>query len=320
MKSRPRIVVIGSLVFDFVAKAARIPKEGETILGDMFGMFPGGKGANQAVQAGRLGAEVFMVGRVGVDFLGDQLLASLGEAGVSSEFVKRDPSVKTAACCIHVSAAGQNSIIIVPEANSACSEEDVNAASAVIQSADIVLCQLEIPIATVSHAAQMASRCKVVFILNPAPAQLLPDELLRHVSYLTPNETEAEQLSGVAIVQEADPGRGFHPSVSRAGNRLLSRGSAATIITLAERGAYYAGRDREAHFAAFPVKAVDTTAAGDAFNGALAVALGEGRGVNEAIRFANAAGALATTRAGAQPSMATRDEVERLLRTTVISN
>ena len=194
MKSRPRIIVIGSLVFDFVARASRIPKEGETILGDMFGMFPGGKGANQAVQAGRLGAEVFMVGRVGVDFLGDQLLTSLGEAEVSTDFVTRDASVKTAACCIHVSALGQNSIIIVPEANMACTENDVDAALDVIRSADIVLCQLEIPLATVSYAAQLAARNQVTFILNPAPAQQLPDELLRLVSYLTPNETEAEQL------------------------------------------------------------------------------------------------------------------------------
>src|SRR5438132_9559854 len=134
MKTRPRIVVIGSLVFDFVAKAARLPKKGETILGETFGMFPGGKGANQAVQAGRLGAEVFMVGCVGADFLGERLLASLKESGVATEFVRSDRSVKTAACCIHVDGEGNNAIVIVPEANLACSREDVAAAQDLIRS------------------------------------------------------------------------------------------------------------------------------------------------------------------------------------------
>src|SRR5438132_439398 len=148
MPRSPRIAVLGSLVFDFVARAPRLPREGETLLGDLFGMFPGGKGANQAVQAARLGAEVFMIGRVGHDMLGDQLLASLQESGVVTKFVKQDPAVKTAACCIHVDAQGHNAIIMVPEANMACSMADVDAAAEQIRSADILLCQLEIPLPT----------------------------------------------------------------------------------------------------------------------------------------------------------------------------
>src|SRR5438067_2172024 len=152
MKRKPRIVVVGSLVVDFVAKAPRLPRKGETLLGEMFGMFPGGKGANQAVQAGRLGAEVHMVGRVGDDALADLLLASLAESGVGTEFVQRDPLLKTASCCIHVDHDGNNAIIIVPQANLACSAEDVDRAADVVRSADLLVCQLEIPIATVEYA------------------------------------------------------------------------------------------------------------------------------------------------------------------------
>src|SRR5438445_5015195 len=157
MKSCARIVVVGSLVVDFVAKAPRLPAPGETVLGEMFGMFPGGKGANQAVQAGRLGAEVFMVGRIGQDLLGDRLLASLRESEVRTDFVRRDAAVNTAACCIHVDGEGNNTIIIVPEANNACSQEDVDAAAEVIRGADVVLCQLEVPVATVTYAAERAA-------------------------------------------------------------------------------------------------------------------------------------------------------------------
>jgi ribokinase len=312
MARRPRIVVLGSLVFDFVARAPRLPSAGETLLGDMFGMFPGGKGANQAVQAGRLGAEVFMIGRVGTDFLGERLLASLQESGVNTRFVTQDSALQTAACCIHVDAAARNSIVVVPQANAACGEEDVNAAADVISAADILLCQLEIPVATVAYAARLAAGNRVPVILNPAPAQPLDRALLSTVTYLTPNESEAELLTGTCL-KHVSGAKEIDSTVRQAGAKLLADGVGTAIITLAENGAYFTSVEREALVPGFQVDAVDTTAAGDAFNGALAVALAEGRRLEEAILQANAAGALATTKVGAQPSLSSRADIERLL-------
>jgi ribokinase len=313
MGRRPRIVVLGSLVFDFVARAPRLPRSGETLLGDLFGMFPGGKGANQAVQAARLGAEVFLIGRVGRDLLGERLLASLHDSGVSTEFIKQDPAVKTAFCCIHVDAQGHNAIIMVPEANLACGTNDVDAAANLIESADILLTQLEIPLATVARAVELAARHGVRAILNPAPAQRLPEKLMAQLALLTPNESEAEFLAGSTIGRDADPQTGYHPSVADAARKILHAGCRAVIITLAEQGALFASPETVRLFPAYLVTPVDTTAAGDAFNGALAVALAEGQEIENAIRFANAAGAMATTRAGAQPSLAARSEVEALM-------
>jgi ribokinase len=305
MRSKPRIVVIGSLVFDFVAKAPRLPRTGETVLGERFGMFPGGKGANQAVQAGRLGAEVYLIGRVGDDFLADRLLTSLTESGVATDFIQRDRSVNTAACCIHVDEQGNNAIVIVPEANLACSPDDVDRAAQVLRSADIVLCQLEIPIPTVAYALAVASQSQVPTILNPAPAQQIPASLLSLVNILTPNETEAEFLTGPASRTASDSW------AAGAAQKLLAVGPQTVIITLGERGAHLATRSGQRLIPAYPVAVVDTTAAGDAFNGALAVALAEGKEIEEAVAFANAAGALAATRAGAQPSLAWREEIDR---------
>ncbi len=316
MKKPPRIVVIGSLVFDFVARAPRLPRTGETLLGDMFGMFPGGKGANQAVQAARLGAEVYMVGRVGDDLLGERLLSSLHESGVHTEFVKRDPSAQTAACCIHVDSQGNNAIIIVPEANMACSPEDVDAVEEVIQSANAVICQLEIPLPTVAHAVNLAAKHGVLVILNPAPAQQIHESLLSKVTVLTPNEIEAEFLSGIAPSMKPPAGLAHDSWESRVARKLLAAGPQSVIVTLGERGAYLASEQIERLVPTFRVPVVDATAAGDAFNGALAVALAEGQAIEDAVTFANAAGALATTRVGAQPSLASRAEVETLLRET----
>jgi ribokinase len=310
--SRPRIVVIGSLVFDFVARAPRLPRKGETILGDQFGMFPGGKGANQAVQAGRLGAEVYLVGRIGDDVLGERLLTSLKENGVATDFVRRDPAVKTAACCIHVDEQGNNSIIIVPESNLACSREDVDTAAEVIRAAGMMICQLEIALGTVNYAVEVAARQGVPVILNPAPAQSGLERLLAQVTYVTPNETEAEILTGLP----ASTGTSSESWESAVSRKLLALGPQAVILTVGERGAYLANHDGERLIPTFRVPVLDATAAGDAFTGALGVALAEGRKIEDAIRFANAAGALATTRVGAQPSLASRSEVEQLLAKT----
>jgi ribokinase len=304
---RPRIVVIGSLVLDFVARADRLPRPGETLLGDMFGMFPGGKGANQAVQAGRLGAEVYLIGRVGADSPGNRLLVSLKESNVKTEFVERDPNSPTAACCIHVDSQGHNGIIVVPGANSACGREDIVRARQIISEADVILSQLEIPVATVEYAAQVAAECHVPFVLNPAPAQRLSSQLLSRVTVLTPNEIEAEVLSGIPLAAASQPWE------EQAAAALLTAGPPTVIITLGERGAYLATGAHRAWVPAPRVQAVDTVAAGDAFNGALAVALAEAQSPSQAVAWANVAGALSTTRVGAQPSMAWRDEIEACL-------
>jgi ribokinase len=306
MKKRSRVVVVGSLVMDFVARGQRLPKSGETILGDLFGMFPGGKGANQAVQAGRLGAETYMVGCVGSDIFGEHLLRSLKESGVDTQFVRTEPSAKTAACCIHVDAQGNNSIVIVPEANSTCCRADIDRAAPIIESAEVLICQLEIPLATVEYALALAAKSNVRTILNPAPACELSDRLLSYVSILTPNESEAVALADSSVA-------GKSSTEDELARELLAKGPEAVVVTAGERGAFVFGPKLGRLVPAFAVQAVDTTAAGDAFNGALAVAIGEGRDLETAIRFANAAGALATTRAGAQPSLPWRPDVERLL-------
>jgi ribokinase len=312
MNRKPRIVVVGSLVFDFVARAERLPRKGETLLGNHFGMYPGGKGANQAVQASRLGAEVHLVGRIGTDFLGDRLLDSLRDNQVRSEYITRDSQVNTAACCIHVDDRGDNAIVIVPQANQACSAADVEAAADVICQADVVLCQLEIALPAVFHAVRLAAGRQVPVILNPAPVQSLPREILSLVTYLTPNEPEAQSLTSIPMPAEEDR----LAWASQTASRLLDHGPRHVVLTLADLGCLWATSEREVHVPAFPIKAVDATAAGDAFNGALAVAVAEGREWPDALRWANAAGALAATRAGAQPSLPTRAEVESLLART----
>jgi ribokinase len=309
MNRKPRIVVVGSLVFDFVARAERLPRKGETLLGNHFGMYPGGKGANQAVQASRLGAEVHLVGRIGTDFLGDRLLDSLRDNQVRSEYITRDSQVNTAACCIHVDDRGDNTIVIVPQANQTCSAADVDAAADVIRHADVVLCQLEIALPAVFHAVRLAAGCQVPVILNPAPVQFLPREILSLVTYLTPNEPETQTLASTPAPAEEDR----LAWASQTARRLLEQGPRHVVLTLADLGCLWATSGQEIHVPAFPVKAVDATAAGDAFNGALAVAVAEGREWPDALRWANAAGALAATRAGAQPSLPTRAEVEALL-------
>ncbi len=307
---RPRIAVVGSIVFDCVAKADRLPRKGETVLGRTFGMFSGGKGANQAVQAARLGAEVYMIGRVGNDSLAEHVLKSLKASNVDTRYVRQDPSVATGACCIHVDAAGDNTIIIVPEANMACSPEDVHAARKVIASADVLLCQFEIAMPTVAYALDLAAEMGVRIILNPAPAQPASDGLCSKATVLTPNETEAEALSGIPFASRESGGQAGDAWEVEASARLLRMGPQAVVVTLGNRGAYLATASGGQSIPAYRVSAVDVTAAGDAFNGALAVAMAEGRDMTQAVTFANAAGALAATRAGAQPSLATRGELE----------
>jgi ribokinase len=304
----PRIAVIGSLNMDLIVRAPRIPKPGETILGaDDLHMIPGGKGANQAYASARLGAEVAMIGRVGDDTFGEQLINSLKKTGVETQHIIHDSDASTGIALIVVEEGGQNSIVVSSGANGHVTPSDVSRAEPVIRSADLILLQLEIPLPAVIKAAQCAKNHGVKVILNPAPAQQLPAELLSLTDILIPNETETAMLSGCDV--DTDDG------VRQAASGLLQSGLKTIIMTRGSRGASLITENEIEHFPAFPVEPVDTTAAGDAFVGSFAVAFAEGRSLTEAVRCGNAAGALASTKAGAQPSMPCRDDLDKLLKT-----
>ncbi len=290
---------------DLVVRAPRFPRPGETLIGGPFQTAPGGKGANQAVAAARMGGQVRMVGRVGADDFGESLLAGLARDGVDHRHVRRDPDSASGTATIIVDQSGRNCIVVAPGANARLTVEDVDAAEADIAAARVLLLQLESPLIAVTHAARLARSHGVLVLLNPAPAQPLPPELLASVDILPPNERETASLTGLPVATVAD--------LESAARALQRMGPPVIILTLGERGALLAHGDQIDRFPAFAVTPVDTTAAGDAFVGALAVVLAEGRPLPEAVRWGNAAGALATTRPGAQPSLPTRAEVEALL-------
>lgn len=302
-----RVVVVGSLNMDLVVRSARMPRPGETILGGEFHTVPGGKGANQAVAAARLGAQVSMVGRLGDDAFGNELLQNLSAAGIDHEHVLRDAGSATGVALIVVDDAGQNSIVVASGANMSLAPSDVDAAAATLANADVLLLQLESPVETVTRAAQLAREHGVTVILNPAPARPLPGEILALVDVLVPNETETALLSGLPV--------GNDEEALAASAALRAAGTGTIILTLGERGALLADATATRLFPAFEVEPVDTTAAGDAFLAGLAVALAEGRSLAEAVQWGNAAGALATTRFGAQTSLPERQAVEQLLAT-----
>jgi ribokinase len=303
--AKPHILVVGSSNTDMIIKLERIPRPGETILGGEFVSAAGGKGANQAVAAARAGGDVTFVARVGQDMLGDAAVAGFVRDGIDVQHVTRDQAAPSGVALIFVARDGENSIAVASGANGCLSPADVKNAQAAIASTSNVLLQLETPMETVEAAVQLAARAKVAVILNPAPARVLPDTLLKLVSILTPNETEAELLTGIAVTTEA--------TAAQAAEKLLARGVDTVILTLGARGAFVANASIRQLVPGFPVQAVDTTAAGDVFNGAMAVALGEGRPLLEAVRFANAAAAISVTRLGAQPSAPTRKEIELLI-------
>ncbi len=298
----PRIVVVGSSNTDLVVRAPALPGPGETVLGSSFLIAPGGKGANQAVAAARLGARVTLVVRLGADDFGDRALAALGREGIDTRFVARDAEAASGVALIVVSESGENAIAVAPGANMRLTAADVDRAAPAIREADMLLLQLETPLPTVRHAATLAMKAGVPVILNPAPAAPLAGELLSRVSVLTPNELEAAALTG-ASAYGVDAAR-------QAAQRLHASGVANVVITLGREGALMEGEAGSGHVPGCTVTAVDTTAAGDAFNGALAVALAEGASLEHAVRFANRAAALSITRPGAQPSLPTREAVE----------
>jgi ribokinase len=304
---KPSVVVIGSSNTDMIIRLDRIPRPGETILGGEFVTAAGGKGANQAVGAVRAGGHVTFVARVGHDMLGDQAIAGFRRDGIDVRYVFEDKTAPSGVALIFVAKDGENSIAVAGGANARLSPADVKQAQAAITSARVLVMQLETPLRTVQAAAGIAARAGVRVILNPAPAQKLPDRLLQLVSILTPNETEAELLTGIKVDRDG--------AAAKAADKLLARGVQTVILTLGARGAFVATKERRQLIPGFKVKPVDATAAGDIFNGALAVALAEGNSLAEAVRFANAAGALSVTRLGAQPSAPTRREIERFLGT-----
>jgi ribokinase len=299
------IVVVGSSNTDMIIRVPRIPQAGETLLGGEFLTAAGGKGANQAVGAARAGGQVTLIARVGKDAFGDQAIAGLRRDGIDVSCVFRDTHTPSGVALIFVAKDGENSIAVAGGANAKLSPADVKKANRAIRSAAWLVVQLETPLATVMAAAAAAAKARVPVILNPAPARPLPNSLLKLVSILTPNETEAELLTGIKVTDDT--------AAAKACAKLRSRGVRTVILTLGERGVFLAGVDGQGLVPGFKVKTVDSTAAGDIFNGALSVALAEGKALLDAVRFANAAAALSVTRLGAQPSAPTRAEVEKFL-------
>ena len=301
-ENRPKITVVGSSNMDLVTKSAHIPVVGETILGGDFLMTPGGKGANQAVAAAKLGAEVFFVAKLGNDIFGTKSLENFKSVGLNTDYIIQTQNALSGVALIMIDEDGNNSIVVAPGANQKLSPEDVKKAQSSIASSGAVVAQLEIPLQTVEFAAQLANSCGTPFILDPAPAQKLSPDLLKMIDVLTPNETEAHILTGTEVTDEQ--------SARTASQKLLDCGVKTVILTMGVSGYLLATDERTEFVAAKKVKAVDSTAAGDAFTGALAVALGWGKEIREAAIFANNVAALSVTRMGAQSSMPTLEEVQ----------
>ena len=298
--SRPRVCVVGSFVIDLVFKVKRRPGPGETMLADYFGMFLGGKGFNQAVGARRLDADVSTVGRVGRDVFGDMFMAKLEQERIDSSRVTRDREAGTAIASPIVDENGENSIIAAPRANMRVTPDDVLAAEEQIAFADILMLQFEIPVAASRRAAEIARKHNTLVLLDPAPVEHGFERFAAPIDYIVPNEVEAHMLTGKMTPEEA-------------GAVLLPETRRGVVISLGEQGAMAVDRAALSRFPAHKVDVVDTTGAGDAFRAGLAVKIAEGAGLDAAVRFANACGALACTIMGAEPSMPKLDAVERFL-------
>jgi ribokinase len=289
-----------------VVKGQRLPGPGETVTGGQFLMAAGGKGANQAVAAARLGAEVTLLAKVGRDVFGDQAIENFRREGIITDGILRDAENATGVALILVDDAGENLISVASGANYALTPGEIDQAAERIRAADSLMLQLETPMDAVCRAAEIAADAGVPVVLNPAPAAPLPENLLKYITYLTPNETEAERLTGVAVTDEA--------SARCAAERLRGSGVKHVIITMGARGAFWVGPDHAALIPTVPINAVDTTAAGDAFNGGLAWAIGVGMPLKQAVRRACLVGALSATRLGAQPSLPNQEELNRFMK------
>ena len=300
------IVVLGSSNTDMILRVSRLPATGETLLGGTFSIAPGGKGANQAVAAARAGGNVEFIACVGRDAFGSAALADFRREHIGVAHVRQDRHASSGVALIFVDKNGENAIGVAGGANDQLTVRDVTAARKLVQNASVLLLQLEVPQAVVAAAVSLAAKAKVPIILNPAPARALPDSLLRRITVLTPNETEAAALTGWPVTSLA--------SARRAVDDLRRRGARNVIITLGARGALVATPDTATLVPGFRVRAVDTTAAGDVFNGALATQIARGTPLLDAVRFAHAAAALSVTRLGAQPSIPREREIRALLK------
>lgn len=302
-----KILVIGSLNMDMVIEMKRMPITGETVLGTQVSYVPGGKGANQAYTAAKLGGKVKMLGCIGNDDFGEMQRNNLTECGVDTGDLKRLKSQGTGMASIYVDEYGDNTIVVVPGANMECNVSYLKEYDHVLQECDYVILQMEIARDAIYYAIKRAKELGKTVILNPAPVpDALPDEIFSRLDYITPNETELMKLCG----KEGDSVRDY----TEGARELLERGARNVLVTMGKKGALFVNREREEVFPARKVLAVDTTAAGDCFNGAFAVALAEGRALDEAVTFANAASSIAVTRNGAQTSIPSREEAEEALR------
>lgn len=299
-----KIVIIGSANTDLIVQADRIPKPGETVLGGEFRMVSGGKGANQAVTVARLGGDASFVARVGNDLFGDELMALYAAERMDTSHIIRDPSAATGIALVSVDAQAENCIVVAPGANGCLSKADIDRARPMLAGAGYLLIQFEIPLDVVEYAIETAAVLGVKVILNPAPAALIDESCFKYIYAITPNETECELLTGIEVVSESD--------AVEAADLLLAKGIRNVVITCGSRGSVVRSAAFFQRIPACRVEAVDTTAAGDVFNGALAVALAEGSTLVEAAHFATCAAAVSVTRLGAQSSIPTRREVEEL--------
>lgn len=306
MNSKP-IVVVGSINMDLVIKSSFIPKLGETVIGDSFYKAYGGKGANQAVTVSKLGGNCYFIGKIGKDLFGNELKENLVKNKVNIDYLTEDNSNPTGIAFIIVDKNGENSIVVAPGANMMLKKEDIERAIPIISRASTLLIQLEIPIETVEYALNLAKNYKFTSILNPAPARKKIDErILSLADIVTPNRSELEMITGIELRDEND--------IIKAGKRLLEYGIKWVIVTLGSRGVTAIGEDRVIHIPAIKVEPIDTTGAGDVFNGALTVKLSQGEPIERAIRYAVVCAGISVTRKGAQSSIPTLEEVENFIR------
>ena len=300
------ILVFGSINMDLTAYVPKLPQPGETLQGSSYITVPGGKGNNQAVAAARLGADVKFVGRVGTDGFGEEVLQIVSEQNVDTSLVMKDPDHGTGIAVISVDKNAENSIIIISGANFAMDDSDVERASRNMADAKVLMLQLEVPLDACLKAAQAAKEKGVKVVFDPAPAIPLPDEAFKLMDFITPNETETEILTGIRPANQED--------ASKAAKIFLEKGVGTAIIKLGAKGVYYENKDESGFIPPYKVNPIDTVAAGDAFNGGVAVAISEGKPLAEAVRWGAAAGAIATTRKGALPAMPYREEAEKLMK------
>jgi len=299
--NREGILVIGSANMDLVVSTERFPNPGETIFGKKFEMFPGGKGANQAMCCALLGSKTLFIGKMGNDDFSRRISKNLDKAGVELQHLLIDTEESTGTALITVDKSGENKIIVIPGSNMKLSHSDIEKKKNLFSQVKVVIAQLEIPLDTVVNAATLAKENDTTFILNPAPAQELPDKLFPLIDYLTPNETELEILSGMTISNET--------SIEKAAKILLKKGVKNVIVTIGEKGALLINNERKEIFPANKVNVVDTTGAGDSFNGALAFALSNGEDIEKAIHLANLVASHCITKMGAQSSMPKLEEI-----------